>query len=64
MAKSREHGQGFGTGNLSLLRTVLHKMERFDEALFHFQAAEQIYVPGRAYLSFWGLEMSGEIVWT
>ena len=39
-------------------------MERFDEALFHFQAAEQIYVPGRAYLSFWGLEMSGEIVWT
>ena len=54
--------KAFGTGSLSFLRTVLHKMERFDEALFHFEAAEQIYVPGRAHLLFWGLEMWEEIV--
>eukprot|EP00439_Symbiodinium_sp_Y106_P041422 s2296_g5.t1 len=30
-------------GTLGMGMTVLHKMERFDEALFHFEAAEQIY---------------------
>ena len=37
------------TSSVNKTRTVLHKMERFSEALHHFEAAEQIYVPWESW---------------